>query len=69
MDRETAKMILETANDCASELGSLVPLLKKNCQNVTEYEKYGKKVGKAIAYIVYELEEPLYDLYPDLKKG
>lgn len=67
MDKEIAEKVLDTAVGCAVELSGIVPLLKSHCDDV-EYEKYGKKVAKAVAIIIEEIEDPIFAMYPELEE-
>jgi hypothetical protein len=65
MDRITAGQIDTVLANVVRQLDSSVALVQAKC-DADEFQRYRRIIGKVMGEIFVEIQEPLYNKYPEL---
>lgn len=66
MDKATAAKIVKLNLESIVNLNKSISIVKQECSDEL-FDFYRKRAAKAIALISFELLEPIFKKYPDLK--
>ncbi len=66
MDIELARHFVRSLLKSSSEMTSLIPVLKENCDD-EQYDYYGKTLAKISASITFDILNDIFSRFPELK--